>query len=250
MAWIQHHAADVPKSPLASGFGGVWRVWAAVWARLWQEQELSAPELADWPSGRGAPCAKALPPAAPAVPLRADTPAVRRAFSPIVSDAPVAQAKASALAQTALPARGAPPLMHALAGETIVVTTMGGKALRPCLGHLSAHLAGVIRAQGFTPDDPLWTAPHRSYLLVDLDAMGGIARIAPDLMALRRDRPDLIVLLLSAEFERHDYGQERLALCDVSLRQPCTFAALELALLEGEINNWAWHERLFPSAHV
>lgn len=79
--------------------------------------------------------------------------------------------------------------------------------------------------------------------------MGGITAIASDLMALRLKRPDLIVILMSNEFERHDFGQERLALCDISLRLPCTFAALELALVEAEINNWAWFERLSDAAH-
>ena len=53
---------------------------------------------------------------------------------------------------------------------------------------------------------------------------------------------------MSSEFAADDLGTDRLALGDVSLRVPFTFAALDLALREAPINNAAWQNRQAATA--
>lgn len=82
-----------------------------------------------------------------------------------------------------------------------------------------------------------------SHALIDLDAMGGVENAYEALRRLREDRPGLPVILASNFFRADDFGLERLPLCDVSLRLPCSFAAFEFALSEAEINNQIWQDR-------
>ncbi|MBI1416918.1 MAG: hypothetical protein GC146_06830 [Limimaricola sp.] len=85
--------------------------------------------------------------------------------------------------------------------------------------------------------------PRSTMLLVDIDFLGGIVRVIDQLIELRRQRRDIIVILMSTEFGRHTLDQTRLAVADVSLRLPCSFASLELALTEAELNNDVWRQR-------
>lgn len=183
------------------------------------------------------------------LPRRAAAVQANPTFSPAARrNARASDAGAMTYAEAAGPA--AAPVMHALDAESTLLTVMGrSRASLPCLRWLAEQGATLVSGKSFAPSDPIWAAPRAGYVIVDVEAMGGITAIASDLMALRLKRPDLIVILMSNEFERHDFGQERLALCDISLRLPCTFAALELALVEAEINNWAWFERLSDAAH-
>ncbi len=84
-----------------------------------------------------------------------------------------------------------------------------------------------------------------THVVVDLDALGGIALAFDALRTLRLARPDLPVILVSQDFQSNDFGLDRLPLCDASLRAPVVFAALEFALSEvSEVNNPAWQDRV------
>ncbi len=138
-----------------------------------------------------------------------------------------------------------PAAMYAADLSHSVIAVVGAsRPVKICLNWLTAQGATLLRSASLDADEPIWTAPRGAQVLIDLDGLGGITARCTDLMRLRLRRPDLVVILLSGEFQRHDFGQERLALGDVSLRIPCSFTALELALAEAEINNWAWAERL------
>jgi len=82
-----------------------------------------------------------------------------------------------------------------------------------------------------------------SHALIDLDAIGGVENAYEALRRLREDRPGLPVIMASNFFRADDFGLERLPLCDVSLRLPCSFAAFEFALSLAEINNQIWQDR-------
>ncbi len=55
--------------------------------------------------------------------------------------------------------------------------------------------------------------------------------------------PDVQIILLSAEFSEDEFDTSRLAICDVSLRLPISFARVEHALIEAELNNAVWRAR-------
>ena len=83
-----------------------------------------------------------------------------------------------------------------------------------------------------------------SHLFVDLEAIGGIEDTYDTLRAFRDDFADIPLILVSSGFLTNDFSTERLALCDVSLRAPVTFAALEFAMAQAEVNNLCWQDRL------
>jgi hypothetical protein len=80
-------------------------------------------------------------------------------------------------------------------------------------------------------------------VFVDIDSLGGITAVISDLRTLRDTSPQMQVILFSADFSEDDLGKTRLAVCDVSLQLPLSFARLNLGLVEAEINNFAWQER-------
>jgi hypothetical protein len=80
-------------------------------------------------------------------------------------------------------------------------------------------------------------------VVIDLDSCGGIASIAPDLIAFRLKFVDTPVVLISAESQVDDFSVERLAIGDVTLRAPVSVSRLDLALAEAQINNQVWQSR-------
>lgn len=82
-----------------------------------------------------------------------------------------------------------------------------------------------------------------SHVVMDIESLGGISTAYAMIRRFRDRYPQVPVILISAEFAGDDLGTERLALCDVSLRVPFTFAALDLALREAATNNAAWQDR-------
>ena len=135
---------------------------------------------------------------------------------------------------------------HAVSAEDIslvmYLSRRSGMEL-PCLDWIAEHDMPFRRIATLSPQGPIWSAPRGVLLLVDLDTLGGVAALADDLMRLRQSRPDIAVVLMSEEVAGHDFGLERLALTDVTLRLPCSFASFEFALTEAPINNAVWQER-------
>lgn len=119
-----------------------------------------------------------------------------------------------------------------------------------CLDWLSDHGLHYQRANKLAPNTPIWAAPAEAIALIDVDHLGGIAQIVDQLMKLRLHRPDLTVILLTEEGESHDFSLERLALCDVTLRVPCSYAAFEFAIVEAPINNRVWQERMVEIGQI
>ncbi|SOC10429.1 hypothetical protein [Rhodobacter maris] len=136
---------------------------------------------------------------------------------------------------------------HAVEVENIalvMVLSRRSGAPIPCLEWLGDHGLPFRRIAALAPTSPIWSAPHGALLIVDLDTLGGVTAMAEGLMRLRQGRPDISVVLLSEEVAGHDFGIERLALADVTLRLPCAFASFEFALAEAPINNAIWQERM------
>ena len=81
------------------------------------------------------------------------------------------------------------------------------------------------------------------FILVDADRFGGPAALYDRLRRMRALAPGAALVLLSAEFERDEYGTHRLYLADVSLTVPVMLHALELGLLQASVNNTKWRRR-------
>lgn len=85
--------------------------------------------------------------------------------------------------------------------------------------------------------------PKASWMIIDIDALDGIESAIDDLLWLRRSRPDLVVVLLSAKFSRDSFDQTRLAIADACVRFPTTISTLRAAFIEAQHNNKSWSAR-------
>lgn len=139
------------------------------------------------------------------------------------------------------------PRMHALdldLEQSIYVVASDSPFMQTVLGWLVWQGGETVTCRSVSPRDRLWYAPEGSYALIDVDALGGIVEACDDILRLRKHRPDIMIILLSHDFLRHEFGKERLPLADACLRLPCSFANLELAMVEAELNNQAWQLRV------
>jgi hypothetical protein len=111
--------------------------------------------------------------------------------------------------------------------------------------HLRASLADVLLDQRveicFSHD--LSGLENSNVVLMDIDSLGGIVRLIDQLLILRAQNRNLIIILLSAEFSRDDFDTDRLAICDALLRLPFSFARLEQAFVEADKNNMVWQDQ-------
>ena len=64
------------------------------------------------------------------------------------------------------------------------------------------------------------------------------------MMAFRRNAPSVPLILISTGFRQDRLGAERLALCDVSLRDPVNLGQVQAAVDQAFQNNLLWQERL------
>jgi hypothetical protein len=81
-------------------------------------------------------------------------------------------------------------------------------------------------------------------LVVQIDGFGEIEDVVDQLMVFRRNAPAVPLILISSGFRQDRLGAERLALCDVSLRDPVGLGHLHSVLEQAFQNNILWQERL------
>ena len=81
-------------------------------------------------------------------------------------------------------------------------------------------------------------------LVVQIDGFGEIEDIVDQVMAFRRNAPAVPLILISTGFRQDRLGAERLALCDVSLRDPVNLGQVQAAVDQAFQNNLLWQERL------
>lgn len=117
-----------------------------------------------------------------------------------------------------------------------------------------ARLAGIlawIRQQGdlaHVVPDLEQAAQHVhatrwSCIVVDVDSQGDLAAAVDAVVTLREQRPNLPVILVSAQVKRDDFELERLPLCDVTLRLPVDPENFCFAVQEAQVNNRVWIAR-------
>ncbi|MDO9640614.1 MAG: hypothetical protein Q7J44_18920 [Pseudotabrizicola sp.] len=81
-------------------------------------------------------------------------------------------------------------------------------------------------------------------IIVDLDGCGGIAVAASDLITFRLEHHEIPLILISSESACDEFGSERLAIADVTLRFPLSISRFDLALAKVEMNNLEWQHRV------
>lgn len=81
-------------------------------------------------------------------------------------------------------------------------------------------------------------------LVICIDDFGGIAPIYGRLRDIRDFRPKLPVIIMSKIFKSDDLTQERLAICDISIKLPLSPENFEQYFSKAIINNRAWANRL------
>lgn len=90
-------------------------------------------------------------------------------------------------------------------------------------------------------------AERFSAALLDADDIEPVARLVETGLALRRVAPRLPVVILSSKVSRHDFGKERLPICDATLRRPLSRSAFFLGVCAAEMNR-AEAQRTEPTA--
>ncbi len=84
----------------------------------------------------------------------------------------------------------------------------------------AASIAGAVAA-----------CPTLSHVVVNLDAFADLDSAVDSLLEFRRHHADVSVILVSADVSGDDFGTERRAIGDVTLRAPVTAARLRDALV-------------------
>ncbi|NSY40998.1 hypothetical protein [Leisingera sp. ANG59] len=82
-----------------------------------------------------------------------------------------------------------------------------------------------------------------SMAILDLDSFGGILELSDDLMDFRVEAPEVPLLLLSSGFSQDDLSEERLPMCDASIRSPAFSLSLAKGVKAAIENNKAWRLR-------
>lgn len=83
-----------------------------------------------------------------------------------------------------------------------------------------------------------------SLVAVEIDSFGGICEVVDDLLECRSAVPDVPVILISEAFSRNDFSEDRLPICDASLRKSNARAMLVNAIKAAKSNNFSWRRRL------
>ena len=80
-------------------------------------------------------------------------------------------------------------------------------------------------------------------VILCIDAFDGVGRVFNKLRYFRDERPHIPLILTSANFKSDDVTQERLAICDLSMKLPLDPAQLDNLFEAAGLNNVAWSKR-------
>jgi hypothetical protein len=127
------------------------------------------------------------------------------------------------------------------AGELIVVGPtplrynqairwMGELHIDPYFAETLSGAARHIRSNILSP----------SLVLVSLDDCPDIYMAVDALLSFRKEFPNVAVMLTSENVTTNDFSCERLAIADVTLKEPLTLFALEFGLVEAVVNCGVW----------
>lgn len=139
-----------------------------------------------------------------------------------------------------------------LAGRTALIVGRSGAELRQFSIWVDQFGGlGVIVQQ---PDSALqWlTRADRGGALVifDADDMGDADDVVDFGFALRKQAPDVPIIMLSSQIDRNDFSSERMMLCDATLKNPVTLTAFRLGLEAALQNHIKYLTATRPELHA
>lgn len=106
----------------------------------------------------------------------------------------------------------------------------------------------IIRLDGSTPQNLISLInalePQPSYLLINTDTFGDIDQAVDILIKLRRQKPLVSLIILSSHFLVDDLDDNRISICDASLRLPISRRRLLTALEFARATNKKWNVRV------
>jgi AmiR/NasT family two-component response regulator len=86
-------------------------------------------------------------------------------------------------------------------------------------------------------ENPLaWLGQKRcefDFIFVDIEHAGGVHAAIDLCLGIRTEHPKSKIILLSDNSDRDDFGTERLAICDATLKKPVTYERLTDAIATG-----------------
>lgn len=80
-----------------------------------------------------------------------------------------------------------------------------------------------VAVLAYCPESLAWLGEKKAefdVIIVDVEHVGGVHAAIDLCLGIRQSRPGSRIILLSGETERDDFGSERLAICDATLRKP------------------------------
>lgn len=115
---------------------------------------------------------------------------------------------------------------------------------------LESEGIGTLVSDSFE-DIPHFVIAERDpeYLLIDIDEYGGVSVLYDRLRGLRDTLPRTAIIILSSEFKTDDFGTHRMMLADISIRLPMTYENMNLALIQGPLNNQIYNARQVEVGH-
>lgn len=117
-------------------------------------------------------------------------------------------------------------------------------AIVPNLGVVPVTLLAMLALDGInavllrdlgTVTEDMRRGTKFDFLFVDLDVLGGGTEVSVALTRLRRDFPEIAVIVLSGRIE-DDFRPDPAACYDVALQIPVSEAALDLARIQALVN--------------
>jgi len=118
---------------------------------------------------------------------------------------------------------------------------------RPLFSHVSkiaapalsiASLSNFARAESAI----LGLRSEQALLVVNIDTLGTTAEAVDMLIGFRTRSPETPVIIGSASFARHDFSMSRGVIADASMRMPCDYMSVALAI-ESAVGNSAMRFR-------
>lgn len=147
------------------------------------------------------------------------------------------------LADAAVPTRSiAEGFGFASTHASIVGTTPTDSLLRSWLGRAGFSVTAQPTLDEMI--DELAADPDNTGIVfVEIESLGGITQTIEALLEIRKIAPAVTLVLLSEKATVSEFGTERLAICDATVKSPIGWKSLVEALEQAKTNNKIWQDR-------
>lgn len=131
---------------------------------------------------------------------------------------------------------------YASTKASIVGTTPTDSLLRSWLGR--AGFSVTARPSLDEMINELTADPDNTGIVfVEIESLGGITQTIEALLEIRKIAPAVTIVLLSEKATVSEFGTERLAICDATVKSPIGWKSLVEALEQAKTNNKIWQAR-------